>query len=77
MEEIINIVKNPRPLIEEEKQRIIRIKEKLGNRWCHRCDYCQPCPEGISISSVLITQSAIKRVDYDSVVNWWEKIIEK
>jgi predicted aldo/keto reductase-like oxidoreductase len=77
MEQIINIVKNPRPLMEKEKQKIKRIKKEFGSSWCHRCGYCEPCPEGIPISSVLITQSAIKRVDYDSVVNWWEKVIEK
>ena len=77
MEEIINIVKNPRPFTDKEKQKIKRIKKEFGNSWCHRCDYCQPCPEGISISSVLLTQSDIKRVDYDSVVNWHEKVIEK
>jgi predicted aldo/keto reductase-like oxidoreductase len=77
MEEIINIVKNPRPFTEKEKQKIKRIKKELGNRWCHRCGYCQPCPEEIPITSVLITQSTIKRVGYDNAVDWQEKAIEK
>ncbi|NQT66548.1 MAG: aldo/keto reductase [Actinobacteria bacterium] len=77
MEEIINIVKNPRPFTEKEKQKIKRIKKEFGNSWCHRCGYCQPCPEGIPITTVLITQSMIKRVDYDSVIGFQEKAIEK
>jgi len=74
MEEIINIVKDPRPFTEKEKKKIKRMKKELGNRWCHRCGYCQPCPEEIPISTVLETQSIIKRVYYDRGL---EKVIEK
>ncbi|MGM0365027.1 MAG: aldo/keto reductase [Actinomycetota bacterium] len=77
MKEIVGIVENTRPLAYKEKQRIKKIKEKLGDEWCHRCGYCQPCPEGIPISTVLITKSIIKRTDYDSAIYWQEKAIEK
>ncbi|MDR1136765.1 MAG: 4Fe-4S dicluster domain-containing protein, partial [Synergistaceae bacterium] len=36
-------------------------RTEFGSSWCHRCDYCQPCPQGIAISSILPIKSMIKR----------------
>lgn len=33
----------------EENLEIKDIIEKLGNRFCRRCEYCMPCPVGINI----------------------------
>ena len=77
MEEIIKIIKNPRPLTKIEMQKIKEIKKELGNRFCRRCGYCQPCPEGIPISSVLMTQSIIKRLDHNSIISFYNNNIKK
>jgi predicted aldo/keto reductase-like oxidoreductase len=62
MREIVDIVNNPRPLSENEWKEIEALRKELGAEWCHRCDYCQPCPQGIKISSVLIVKSFMKRM---------------
>lgn len=49
----------------------------MGKSWCHRCDYCQPCPQGISISTVIITKSIIKRMPFTVAMNSLEKAMEK
>ena len=77
MAEIVKIVENPRPLTSEEKETIKNIKKELGKSWCHRCDYCQPCPQDISISTVIITKSIIKRMPFTVAMNFLEKAIEK
>lgn len=33
----------------EENVEIKNIIDKLGNRFCRRCEYCMPCPVGINI----------------------------
>lgn len=38
----LNITKEEEALIEE-------IRNKLGNKFCRRCEYCMPCPVGINI----------------------------
>jgi len=76
MEEIINIIKDPHPITREEKQKIKRIKEELGDNWCHRCGYCQPCPEEIPITLVLNVRSMIKRFNNDKLNNLLENAIE-
>ena len=39
------------PLTDEEIQKCEEIRKELGNEFCRRCGYCQPCPQGINISS--------------------------
>ena len=44
-----------------EKSEMAKMKEELGHRFCHRCDYCQPCSQEISIQMMMGLQSVIKR----------------
>ncbi len=53
IDEIIQVYKGPQQLTEAEQKEMQRIREELGSIFCHRCDYCQPCTEGIAISTAL------------------------
>ena len=77
MEEIVQIVENPQPLNSEEEKEIERIREELGKEFCHRCDYCQPCPEGIPISIVLTAKSLVKRMPLQRAAEFIDPAIEK
>jgi predicted aldo/keto reductase-like oxidoreductase len=48
-------------LTAEEKTLIMRDKERLGDQFCRSCNYCQPCPQGIPISTILRTESQVLR----------------
>jgi len=50
-----------------------RLEEKaktLGRLFCRACDYCQPCPESIPISSLLRVDTFIKRMGWDG---WYSR----
>jgi uncharacterized protein len=66
LDEIIALYVAKQNLSEEDREQIERIRTELGSKWCHRCDYCQPCPQGINISLVLIAHSIIKRMSYEA-----------
>jgi len=68
MAEIIQAAENTAPLSDREMLMIAETRADLGSRWCHRCDYCQPCPNGIPISLVLSVESVIKRMPRDRAV---------
>lgn len=53
IEEIIQILEGPQIMTKEEKAEMISIRQKLGTKFCRRCDYCQPCQNGIPISTVM------------------------
>ena len=41
---------DPAPLSEDDLKEVQNIRDTLGNQFCRRCYYCQPCTMGINIS---------------------------
>jgi len=64
IEEIVRIVQSGERLTEDDCAAIAKEKVETGDHWCHRCDYCQPCPQKIAISMSLTVEATIKRVPY-------------
>ena len=62
IEEIAAILEGPIEMTEAELREMDRIKKELGTRFCHRCDYCQPCQSQIPISTVLAAGSFYRRL---------------
>ena len=67
MEEIIRIMDVGEPFTEADAAAIELVKKEMGSTWCHRCEYCMPCPQKIGISMVLNLDSMIKRMPYSKV----------
>lgn len=49
-------------LTEGELRLIEEDRVELGDQFCRGCDYCQPCPQEVPISSVLRAESLVKRM---------------
>ncbi|OGO38848.1 MAG: hypothetical protein A2147_08235 [Chloroflexi bacterium RBG_16_57_8] len=62
IEEIVEILEGPRAMTGAEEAEMARLRKELGHRFCHRCDYCQPCTMEIPISTVLTSASFAKRM---------------
>jgi len=62
MEEIVKIANANEPFTAADAAAIEKVKEEMGSNWCHRCEYCRPCPQGIGISMALNTTSFMKRL---------------
>jgi predicted aldo/keto reductase-like oxidoreductase len=77
MQEIVSIVNKKRPLSADDEKIIDDQRKELGDHWCHRCDYCQPCPQGIGISSVLTVESLIKRMPFERAFRMVNPSMEK
>lgn len=57
----LEAVENNTPLSTDERKKITAIREELGNNFCRRCNYCQPCTAGINISGVFLFQGYLDR----------------
>ncbi len=55
----------PLELSQEAEKRLEEQAKVLGQRFCRGCDYCQPCPEEIPISTLMRVQSFIKRMGWE------------
>ena len=60
--EICGIVEKNETLSEADKKEIEKLRAEFGPSWCHRCDYCQPCPQEIPISTAMSVESFFKRM---------------
>jgi len=47
------------PLNAEEISRLQAEKERLGDRFCRRCEYCMPCPQGLPISFLHVLRNLL------------------
>jgi predicted aldo/keto reductase-like oxidoreductase len=77
MREIVSIVNEKKSFSVEDEKIINNLKIEFGAYWCHRCDYCQPCPQGISISSALTVESLIKRMPFEQAFKMANNGMEK
>jgi len=75
--EIVGLVEKNEALSADDKKEIERLKTEFGPSWCHRCDYCLPCPQGIHISTAMCLKSAFKRMSPDRARSFVGPSIEK
>jgi len=61
IEEIVQLLEGPREMTIAEQVEMQRMREELGTRFCRRCDYCQPCEQGVPISMVMSFPAFTKR----------------
>ncbi|HBX24407.1 MAG TPA: aldo/keto reductase [Desulfotomaculum sp.] len=52
-----------RPLTETERKKLEEMAAKLGTTFCRRCEYCQPCPQGVDIPSVFLLDGYFTRYE--------------
>ena len=76
IDQIVDIFNGPLELTEKDRADMRKLKEQLGTRFCHRCDYCQPCKEGIHISSVMTFPSFMARLPEEQIFGFWAGLFD-
>lgn len=71
IEELVRIFNGPKQMTEAEQAEMQRMRDELGTRFCRRCDYCQPCPQEIPISTVMNSASFAKRLPAERLFSGW------
>ena len=63
LQQNIAAVNDTSPLSDEEKAKILEIRNTLGTQFCRRCNYCAPCSVGIQIPALFILEGYYSRYD--------------
>jgi predicted aldo/keto reductase-like oxidoreductase len=75
-DEIIELYRHPKPQTKSDLKEMKNIETVLGEKFCHRCEYCMPCEQGVQIPSVLIFQAVAKRLSPEGVSAWLGKAMQ-
>jgi len=67
--ENIEIAKGSWEYTDEEAEVMEKLKAELGENFCRRCNYCQPCPKDIPISMVIRAKSFITRMPKEAITD--------
>ncbi len=71
IDEIVGIANGPLELSAEERRQMERTRADLGTRFCRRCQYGEPCPEGVPSSVMMNLPSFHKRFPPDRFFGGW------
>ncbi|HHW40217.1 MAG TPA: 4Fe-4S dicluster domain-containing protein [Syntrophomonadaceae bacterium] len=63
VEENAAVGSSPLQLSAEERSALEEEVARLGTTFCRRCEYCQPCPQGIDIPMVFLLDGYYQRYD--------------
>ena len=77
IEEIVRIVDSGEKFSAEDAAAIEKIRTESNSVWCHRCGYCNPCPQGIVISGALTIDTFVRRFSLPSVMSMASKNMEQ
>ena len=76
VDQILALYRNPEPLSDADEREIERIRSEVGERFCHRCEYCMPCAQGVLIPQVLMFPAILKRLTRERAQGWVGKAME-
>lgn len=71
MDEIVGILEGPAALTDQERAQIAAMRDELGNQFCRRCGYCQPCPQEINITVMMTLKSWAQRMPPEQIYGQW------
>lgn len=71
IEDVVRVVEEGPGLTAAQEAEIDRLREQLGSRFCRRCQYCYPCPEGIKIALVNGVESFTQRLPQQRMLTGW------
>ena len=61
IDENLSAMEDISALTSDEIAKIETIRKELGTQFCRRCNYCQPCTAGISISGIFVLEGYLQR----------------
>jgi predicted aldo/keto reductase-like oxidoreductase len=53
VDEVVSFYERPNTVTDEDNRLMENYRLELGKQFCRRCEYCQPCPQGVMITAAM------------------------
>lgn len=53
VDEVVSFYQHPNVVNEKDRELMDFYRVRLGRQFCRRCEYCQPCPQGVMITMAM------------------------
>jgi len=73
VDEVLSFYAMPNVITDRDLEVMGRYRSELGNRFCRRCEYCQPCPQGVMITPAMGYPIVASRMSPNVAVEFMEK----
>ena len=76
VDEIASLYAEPNEITAADLRRMDEYRLKLGKQFCRRCEYCQPCPQGVLITPALAYKLIVARMSPAVAVGFSQAVME-
>ncbi|NPV93509.1 MAG: aldo/keto reductase [Firmicutes bacterium] len=53
VDEVISLYQQPNRVTDSDRLAMDQVRAEVGGQFCRRCEYCQPCPNGVMITPAM------------------------
>jgi predicted aldo/keto reductase-like oxidoreductase len=76
VDQVAAIYETPNIIDEADRALMAEYRDRLGRQFCRRCEYCQPCPNGVLITPAMGYTIVAHRMSKEVAVNFAKIAIE-
>ncbi len=76
VDEVVDLYQTDNVVTPEDLTVMERYRAELGERFCRRCEYCQPCPQGVIITPAMLYAIVAHRMGPAKAAGFSEKFME-
>ncbi len=76
VDEVVDLYQTGNVVTPEDLAAMERYRDELGDRFCRRCEYCQPCPQGVIITPAMLYAIVAHRMGPAKAAGFSAKFME-
>jgi predicted aldo/keto reductase-like oxidoreductase len=76
VDEVLDLYEQENVVTAEDRAEMARYRQELGDAFCRRCEYCQPCSQGVMITPAMLYGIVAHRMGPEQAAKFAAPIME-